>query len=123
VKRFLKAAGLAAFLVTIIFAPMALAQHDAPSAGAAVSAVGQEGRYAGMFGYIALACVLGLGLAAYGGAIGMGNAVSGALNAMARNPGLYGKIFTSMLIGLALIESLVIYTLVVALLLLYARPF
>lgn len=119
-KRFLKAAGLAAFLATIIFAPMALAQHDAP---AAVAAVGQEGRYAGMFGYIALACVLGLGLAAYGGAIGMGNAVSGALNAMARNPGLYGRIFTSMLIGLALIESLVIYTLVVVLLLLYARPF
>jgi F-type H+-transporting ATPase subunit c len=122
VKRFLKAAGLAAFLATIVFAPMALAQHDAPVAGAAVAA-GQEGRYAGMFGYIALACVLGLGLAAYGGAIGMGNAVSGALNAMARNPGLYGRIFTSMLIGLALIESLVIYTLVVVLLLLYARPF
>lgn len=120
-KRFLKAAGLAAFLATIIFAPMALAQHDAaPSAGAAI---GQEGRYAGMFGYIALGCVLGLGIAAHGGGIGMGNAVSGALNAMARNPGFYGRIFTNMLIGLALIESLVIYTLVVVLLLLYARPF
>jgi F-type H+-transporting ATPase subunit c len=120
VKKFLKAAGLAAFLATIMFAPMAMAQHDASSAGAAV---GQEGRYAGLFGYLALGCVVGLGLAAHGGGIGMGNAVSGALNAMARNPGFYGRIFTNMLIGLALIESLVIYTLVVVLLLLYARPF
>lgn len=120
-KRFLKAAGLATFLAAIMFAPMALAQHEA-SAGAG-AAVGQEGRYAGLFGYIALGCVVGLGLAAGGGGIGMGNAVSGALNAMARNPGFYGRIFTNMLIGLALIESLVIYTLVVVLLLLYARPF
>jgi F-type H+-transporting ATPase subunit c len=120
VKKFLKAAGFATFLAAVMFAPMALAQHDAPAAGAAV---GQEGRYAGLFGYISLGCVVGLGLAAGGGGIGMGNAVSGALNAMARNPGFYGRIFTNMLIGLALIESLVIYTLVVVLLLLYARPF
>jgi F0F1-type ATP synthase membrane subunit c/vacuolar-type H+-ATPase subunit K len=38
---------------------------------------------------------------------------------MARNPGLYGRIFLNMLIGLALIEGMVIYTLVVALLMLF----
>ncbi|VAX16691.1 ATP synthase C chain [hydrothermal vent metagenome] len=108
-------AALLVFVAVMVFAPMAFA-----SEGAAV--VGSEGRYAGFFSYIALGCVLGLGLAAAGGGIGMGAAVSGAVNAMSRNPGFYGRIFTSMLIGLALIESLVIYTLVVVLLLLFANP-
>ncbi|MBI4665039.1 MAG: ATP synthase F0 subunit C [Nitrospinae bacterium] len=102
-----------------------MAQHEpAPAAaGEAGAEVSKEGRYAGFFSYIALGAVVGLGLAAGGGGIGMGNAVSGAVNAMARNPGFYGRIFTNMLIGLALIESLVIYTLVIVLLLLYANPF
>ncbi len=107
-------AALLIFVAVMVVAPMAFAAE----AGGA----GSEGRYAGFFSYIALACVLGLGLAAAGGGIGMGTAVSGAVNAMSRNPGFYGRIFTSMLIGLALIESLVIYTLVVVLLLLFANP-
>ena len=95
----------------------------APAMGFAEAGAGGEERYAGFYSYIALGCVVGLGLAAGGGGIGMGAAVSGAVNAMARNPGFYGRIFTNMLIGLALIESLVIYTLVVVLILLYANPF
>lgn len=71
---------------------------------------------------IALGCVVGLGIAAGGGGIGMGHAISGALTAMARNPGFYQRLFPNMLIGLALIESLVIYTLVIVLILLYANP-
>jgi len=118
----LKAAGMLAFLATIFLAPMAFAQHEPAAAAEAAASVGSEGRYAGFYSYIALACVIGLGIAAGGGGIGMGAAVSGAVNAMARNPGFYGRIFTNMLIGLALIESLVIYTLVVVLLLLYANP-
>lgn len=76
----------------------------------------------GALTYMALGCVVGLGLAALGGGIGMGNAISGALSAMARNPGFYQRLFPNMLIGLALIESLVIYTLVIVLILLYANP-
>jgi F-type H+-transporting ATPase subunit c len=71
---------------------------------------------------MALGCVVGLGIAAGGGGIGMGHAISGALTAMARNPGFYQRLFPNMLIGLALIESLVIYTLVIVLILLYANP-
>jgi F-type H+-transporting ATPase subunit c len=71
---------------------------------------------------LALGCVVGLGIAAGGGGIGMGHAISGALTAMARNPGFYQRLFPNMLIGLALIESLVIYTLVIVLILLYANP-
>ena len=60
---------------------------------------------------------LGIGLAAFGGALGQGRAAAAALEGIARNPHASGKIFTPLILGLALIESLVIYALVVALLL------
>ena len=41
----------------------------------------------------------------------------------ARNPGLGGKLMTTMFIALAMIEAQVIYTLVIALIALYANPF
>ena len=66
---------------------------------------------------LALACGLAIGIAAFGGALGQGRAAAAALEGIARNPGAAGKIVTPMIIGLALIESLVIYGLVVAILL------
>lgn len=68
-------------------------------------------------GWIALAAGLGLGLAVIGGALGQGKAAAAALEGIARNPGAAGKLFTPMILGLALIESLVIYALIVAILL------
>lgn len=65
--------------------------------------------------YIALAEGLGIGIAAFGGALGQGRAVAAALEGIARNPSASGKIFTPMILGLALIESLVIYALLIAL--------
>ncbi|MFQ5432515.1 MAG: F0F1 ATP synthase subunit C [Nitrospinota bacterium] len=99
---------LFAILSVVLTAPYAFAAEGGSGSGALT--------------YMALGCVVGLGLAAHGGGIGMGNAISGALSAMARNPGFYQRLFPSMLIGLALIESLVFYTLVIVLLLLYANP-
>lgn len=63
---------------------------------------------------LALAAGLGIGIAAFGGALGQGKAASSALEGIARNPGASDKIFVPMIIGLALIESLVIYALVIA---------
>jgi F-type H+-transporting ATPase subunit c len=63
---------------------------------------------------IALAAGLGLGIAAFGGALGQGRAAAAALEGIARNPGASDKLFTPMIIGLALIESLVIYSLIIA---------
>ena len=57
---------------------------------------------------------LAIGIAALGGGIGQGLAMRGALEGIARNPNATDKIFTPMIIGLALIESLVIYALVIA---------
>jgi len=62
----------------------------------------------------ALAAGLAIGLAAAGGSIGQGRASAAALEGISRNPNASGKIFTPMILGLALIESLVIYALVIA---------
>jgi redox-sensing transcriptional repressor len=65
----------------------------------------------------------GIGIAAFGTGIAQGIAVKGAVEGTARNPEASGKITVNMLIGLAMIESLCIYALVVALILLYAYFF
>ena len=63
--------------------------------------------------WVALAAGLGLGIAAFGGALGQGRAAAAALDGIARNPGAAGPIRGSMILGLALIESLVIYALII----------
>lgn len=63
-----------------------------------------------------IAAGLAIGIAACGCGIGQGRAAAGALEGIARNPAAYNKIFTPMIISLALIESLSIYALLVALL-------
>src|SRR5215813_14264434 len=72
---------------------------------------------AGNYGLIALAAGLGIGIAALGGGIGQGRAAAAALDGIARNPGAAGQIRGPMILGLALIESLVIYALIIAILL------
>ena len=77
----------------------------------------------GFFGTVAAASAIGIGIAALGTGIGMGLGIGRAVEGIARNPEASGKIMTTMIVGLALIESLAIYTLVVVLILLYAKPF
>jgi len=72
---------------------------------------------------IALATGLGMGIAAIGTGIGQGLGLKGACEGTARNPEASGKITVTMLIGLAMIESLAIYALVINLILLFANPF
>lgn len=75
------------------------------------------------FAFTALAAGLAIGLGTVGTGIGQGTAVGKALEAMARQPEVAGLIQTNMIIGLAFIESLCIYALAVALILLFANPF
>jgi F-type H+-transporting ATPase subunit c len=58
---------------------------------------------------------LAIGLAVIGGALGQGKAVGSMLESFGRNPSVGGKLLVPMLIGMALIESLVILAFVVAL--------
>jgi F-type H+-transporting ATPase subunit c len=67
---------------------------------------------------VALAAGFGIAIAAFGGAIGQSKGFAAALEGIARNPGAAGKLFAPMIIGLALIESLVIYALVISFMLL-----
>jgi F-type H+-transporting ATPase subunit c len=64
-----------------------------------------------------------LALAALGGALGQGKAVASAAEAIARNPGAAGEIRGALILGLVLIESLVIYVLLISLILFFLKPF
>lgn len=63
--------------------------------------------------YKALAAGLGFGIAAGLGALGQGKIGAAAVEGAARNPGAAGTVQTLMIIGLALIESLVLFALVI----------
>jgi len=65
----------------------------------------------------------GMGMAVLGGALGEGNAVSKAMESLGRQPEAQSSIMTVLLLGLAFIESLVIFMLVVALVLIFVNPF
>ena len=99
--------GLTIFVVLLIGAGVALASEGE---GAGTNWV----KVAVMIG-----AGLGIGIAAHGTGQGMGQAISAACEGTARNPEASGKLTTTMLIGLALIESLCIYALVIALIMLF----
>lgn len=97
-----------------VMAPLAFAEE-----GAATTSEAKLKYYA----MAALGCAIGIGLAALGTGIGQGIGLSRACEGVARNPGVSGKIMTTLIIGLAMIESLAIYALVVVLIILFANPF
>ena len=94
------------FLVALLFVAVA-----------SVAFAAEEGAVAGDSGTkaaIALAAGLGIAIAALGGGLGQGKAIAAGLEGIARNPSAQNKIFIPMIVGLALIESLVIYALVIS---------
>lgn len=98
--NFRKALFLVSAFILTLFATAAFAQEG----GAATAADP----------YASLAAAFAIGVAAFGGAIGQAKAAAAALDGIARNPAAQGKIFVPMIIGLALIESLVLYAFVIA---------
>ncbi len=88
-------------------------------------AMAEEGvSAAGLKFFVATVTAAGFGIAiaAFGTGLGQGWAVMRSVEGIARNPEASGKITVTMLIGLAMIESLCIYALVIELILLYAYP-
>lgn len=102
---------------------MLLISIAAPFAAAAAEEAAKAAGKLDYFKAIGVVAPIGIALAAIGGAISQSNAVRKAVEGIARNPGASGKITVAMILGLALIESLVIYTLVVVLILLFMDPF
>ena len=105
VKRFLRTAASTLVLMLMAIPAFADATSAAQAGDTSVKA------------WLAVASGIGIAIAAFGGALGQGRSISSALDGIARNPGASGKIVTPMIIGLALIESLVIYAFVIAFLL------
>jgi F-type H+-transporting ATPase subunit c len=107
---------LLALTMLWILAPVCFAEE----AAAATTGTSSNILY---YALAALGCGLGIGLAALGTGIGQGIGLGGACEGVARNPGASGKITTTLIIGLAMIESLAIYALVVVLILIFVNPF
>jgi len=101
-----------------ILTPAVFAEEE--TAAAALTESGGKMDYYTM---AVLACGLAIGIAAFGTGIGQGLGLSKAAEGVARNPGASGKITTTLIIGLAMIESLCIYALVVVLIILFVKPF
>jgi F-type H+-transporting ATPase subunit c len=97
---------LAFIMVVLAMAAPAMAQEHAEAAGGASSPWGL------------FAPALAIGVAAAFGSLGQGKGLAAACEAIGRNPGAVGPIRITLIIGLALIESLVIYALVIAFMLL-----
>lgn len=111
--RKLLAAGFGA-VVTLMTAGLAVAAEAAAPAQASLDASG--------LGLTAFAMVIGMGIAAAGCGIGQGLGLKAACEGVARNPEASNKLTNSLLLGLAFIESLAIYTFVICLILLFLRP-
>jgi F-type H+-transporting ATPase subunit c len=104
----------------VFFTGLALAQDHGEEEGEATLL---DKGYVTFFVATVIAAGLSIGIGAHGTGIGMGNAIKGAVEGVSRNPDTYGRILTTMMIGLAMIESLAIYALIVSLILLFANPF
>jgi len=83
-------------------------------ANPALAETAEAGGGAWSRGLIALAAGLGLGLAAFGAALGQGRATAAAMESIGRNPNSADRVFTPLIVGLALMEALALYALVIA---------
>ena len=90
------------FVMSVLFTLLTVAS------AAAQTPVGEVAR--GNSWFIPGDLAFAVAIAAFGGALGDGRAIAAACEGTARNPGAGGRIFTMLLLGLALIETLVLFT-------------
>lgn len=92
--------------MAILASPLLAMAQEAANAGA--SGASFRG------GLIAIGANLGVGIAAFGSGLGQGRMAASAMESIGRNPNSAGQIFVPMIIGLAFIEALTLYALVIA---------
>jgi F-type H+-transporting ATPase subunit c len=102
--------------LSILNAGVAAAAEEAPSAVAAVEASG--GALFDNGAFLAIAAGLCIAVGVLGASKAMGKIASSALDGTARQPEMSNKLFTTMLISMALVEALAIYCLLIAFMLL-----
>ncbi|MRR17100.1 MAG: ATP synthase F0 subunit C [Deltaproteobacteria bacterium] len=105
-----------AMVLVIVSAPFVFAAPEAAATGTV------DYTKAIIIGCSLIAAGLAIAFGTIGTGNGMGQGLNGATNAVGRNPEAQGKILLTMMVGLAMIESLAIYALVIALIVLYANP-
>ena len=89
--------------MAILASPLLAMAQEAANAG---------GEWRG--GLIAIGANIGVGIAAFGSGLGQGRMAASAMESIGRNPNSAGQIFVPMIIGLAFIEALTLYALVIA---------
>ena len=105
-----------ALLLTIALAAPAFAA-DAPAASEpAAQAETQEDSVVGLK---AIAAGIAVGIAAAGGAVGMGMSTAKSVESIARQPEAEGKVRTTLMLGLVFIETAIIYALLVVILIIF----
>ena len=98
----------------LLFAVTTLASAAVFAQEAAAPVVAQATTGNAGAGLVAIAAALAIGIAVLGGTMGQGKAAAAALEGIARNPAAADKLFTPLILSLALIESLVILAFLVA---------
>lgn len=112
-KHILTIALLVAALVILTVPALAAGAEGAgdPAITAAADATASSGK--------AMAAGIAIGLAAAGGAVGMGLAIAKSVDGISRQPEAEGKIRTTLMLGLVFVETAIIYALVVAILIIF----
>lgn len=116
-KNFWKTLGrtvCALLLLAVVLSTVPATAYAADSAAPA-AAVQADGGVSAK----AIAAAIVVGLAAAAGAIGMGMAISKSADGISRQPEAEGKIRTMLMLGLVFIETVVIYALIVAILIIF----
>jgi F-type H+-transporting ATPase subunit c len=106
---------LMVFGLIMVSSSFALAQDQAAAGGGGFA-------MAIVLGCSVIAAGMAIGFGAIGAGTGMGQATSGAASAVGRNPDAQGKVLLTMMVGMAMTESIAIYALVISLVILYANP-
>lgn len=104
-------------MLSALMVPAFATESGAVSSEAVVETV--EVQEENSTGLKALAAGIVVGLAAACGAIAMGMAISKSVEGIARQPEAEGKIRTSLMLGLVFVETVVIYALIVAILIIF----
>lgn len=117
-KRMLKTLTIVLILLLVVFAVAAPVFADTAAAAGDAEAAGLLGDSITTAGR-SLAAAIAVGIAACGGAIGMGLATSKAVEGISRQPEAEGKIRSTFMLGLVFIETAIIYALLVVILIIF----
>ena len=100
--------------ISMVMGAVAAILLASPLLAMAQEGAGSGAGHAGTAGLIAIAANIGIGIAAFGSALGQGRVGAAAMESIGRNPNSTNQLFVPMIIGLAFVESLTLYSLVIS---------